>query len=59
MQALQNGQTSPFECAIIDDWYLAVKDGHSQLFYDILNVPSRKKLSAINTLRACVFFKVY
>jgi len=55
--ALQKGQISPIECAIIDDWYLTVKNGNGQPVYGILNAPSRKELPTINALRASVFLR--
>ena len=51
IRSLKNGQISPFELALIDDWYLAVKSGRTAVGYGILNSPDKESLKATNELR--------
>jgi hypothetical protein len=51
-EALNKGQVSPFELAIIDDWYLTVKSGWSgSEGYGILAPPGIQSLPNFNELR--------
>jgi len=50
--ALQRGQISPFELALIDEWYRSTT--HKEIRYGILDGPTRDQLTEVNTLRAQV-----
>jgi hypothetical protein len=54
MQALAKGQVSPFELALIDDWYRTVTKADQNASYGILNPPSKAKLTESNALRRSV-----
>lgn len=54
-KALKNGQISPFELVLIDEWYRTVQQ--QKMTYGILNPPSRKGLSATNDLRAAFYLR--
>lgn len=51
MQAIGKGQMSPYEFAIIDDWYIAVGSGRTQTGYGFLNPPLSSTLTETNKLR--------
>jgi hypothetical protein len=51
LKAINDGQMSPFEFAIIDDWYLAVKNNRQEAGYGYLNPPSHSELSKSDALR--------
>ena len=58
LNCLKKGQISPFEMALIDDWYLAVKSGWSTTIgYGILNTPSKETLEDFNALRKEVYLR--
>ncbi|KAA3623202.1 MAG: hypothetical protein DWQ02_24870 [Bacteroidetes bacterium] len=54
-EALKRGQISPFEMALIDEWYRTVQQHKTT--YGILNPPSRNELTATNDLRAKVYMR--
>lgn len=54
-EALKNGQLSPFEFALIDEWYRTVKGDKEAPRYGILNPPSASELSKTNKLRAAAY----
>lgn len=58
-QALLNGQMSPYEFAIIDDWYLAVRYERKVPGYGILDKPSVSDVSETNKLRKKIYARPY
>lgn len=50
-QAIKEGQISPYECAMIDDWYIAVSTNRTESGYGFLNPPEQTTLSETNLLR--------
>ncbi|WP_394749209.1 hypothetical protein [Spongiimicrobium salis] len=59
MVCLQNGQISPYEFAVIDDWYLSVKYNRKEPTYGILDRPTPAKLSKTNALREKINMRPY
>lgn len=51
MEALQEGEISPFEFAMIDEWYRAVKSDRTLTGYGYLNPPRAATLQETNALR--------
>lgn len=51
MKAIEKGQMSPYEFAIIDDWYIAVSSGRTEPGYGFLNQPQNSTLTKTNELR--------
>jgi hypothetical protein len=51
IKAIENGQISPYEFAMIDDWYIAVNSGRTQTGYGFLNPPLSSTLTETNKLR--------
>jgi hypothetical protein len=51
IEAIKKGQISPYEFAIIDDWYIAVSSERTQAGYGFLNPPLTSTLSETNKLR--------
>jgi hypothetical protein len=51
IEAIEKGQISPYEFAIIDDWYIAVSSERTQAGYGFLNPPLTSTLSETNKLR--------
>ncbi|QHT69866.1 hypothetical protein GXP67_26070 [Rhodocytophaga rosea] len=49
--AISEGKMSPWEFAMIDDWYLAVKSNRTETGYGYMNSPARAELSQVNELR--------
>ncbi len=56
-EALKNGQISPPEFALIDDWYLSVKHNRKIASYGFLNLPSQSQIPKANKLREIVFLR--
>ena len=57
-QALKKGQISPFEYALMDEWYRTIKSGwQAHDGYGILNPPYEKSLPAFNLLREKCFLR--
>lgn len=56
-EALQNGQLSPYQYAIIDDWYLTSINDTTKPTYDIIRTPSLENVSKANTLRANIHIR--
>jgi hypothetical protein len=54
LTAIRNGQMSPWEFAIIDDWYRAVKFSRQEIGYGYLNSPSQAELLQVNELRQII-----
>ena len=50
-KALRNGEISPYEYALIDDWYIAVSSDRSERGYGFLTPPKASTLSQTNSLR--------
>ena len=50
-QAIKEGQISPYEYAMIDDWYIAVSTNRTESGYGFLNLPDQATLSETNLLR--------
>lgn len=57
VNALKNGQISPFELALIDEWYHCVKNDRETSMYGILEPPSQSELSKSNELRAAIYMR--
>lgn len=53
--ALRNGQISPFEMALIDEWSRSTLN--TKPAYGILDPPTREDLPGTNSLRAEIFFR--
>lgn len=51
IESIKNGQMSPYEYALIDDWYKTVVSDRTEVGYGFLNSPNRSTLSEINILR--------
>ena len=56
-EALLKGQISPFELAMIDDWYRVVKDDESLATYGIIDPPSQAELEKANQLRSAIYYR--
>lgn len=59
IDALKNGQMSPYEYVAIDDWYRTVKYDRKEATYGILDPPSSSSLSRTNELREKIFVRPY
>ncbi len=59
MDALKNGQMSPYEYVAIDDWFLTVRYDRKEVTYGILDPPSASNLSKTNELRRKIFVRPY
>jgi len=55
--ALKNGQISPYEYAVIDEWYRSTKDDKEKVTYGILEPPSQSELSKTNQLRETAYLR--
>ena len=55
--ALKKGEISPFELALIDDWYRATKNSGETSIYGILDAPTLSKLNETNALRKSVYLR--
>lgn len=51
LQAIKDGQMSPWEFALVDDWYRAVKSDRTEAGYGFLNSPTKSELASVNELR--------
>lgn len=54
LEAVKTGQMSPYEYAVIDDWYKAVASDRTEPGYGVLNSPSQSTLSITNELRQTI-----
>ena len=54
IQAIEKGQMSPYEFALIDDWYKATSSGRTETGYGFLNAPYQSTLSLTNELRFAI-----
>ena len=59
MDAIKNGQMSPYEYVAIDDWYRTVRYDRKEVTYGILDPPSASNLSKTNELREMIFVRPY
>jgi hypothetical protein len=59
MDAIKNGQMSPYEYVAIDDWYRTVRYDRKEVTYGILDPPSASNLSKTNELRGMIFVRPY
>jgi len=59
IDALNNGQMSPYEFVTIDDWYRTVKYDRKEVTYGILDPPSGSNLSKTNELREKIYVRPY
>lgn len=55
--AIENGQISPFEFALIDEWYRLVKTDRKGITYGILEPPTEADLYKTNELRKTVYLR--
>ena len=53
-EAIDDGEMSPYEYAIIEDWYVAVKSNRKEAAFGFLNTLSEEDLSKSNELRKSV-----
>ncbi len=53
-EAIDDGEMSPYEYAMIEDWYVAVKSNRTQAAFGFLNTLSEADLSKSNELRKSV-----
>ena len=56
-EALERGEVSPYELALIDEWFRSTLGQGSYVGYGILHPPSKSNLEETNTLRAALFFR--
>ncbi len=56
-EALSRGEVSPFELALIDEWYRSTLGQGSYVGYGILDPPSKSTLEETNALRAAIFLR--
>ncbi|MEO1260759.1 MAG: hypothetical protein AAFZ15_18315 [Bacteroidota bacterium] len=56
-KALKKGEISPFEFALIDDWYITVKNDRTEPAYGILDAIAPEHLPKVNELRQAVFLR--
>jgi len=54
VDAIGKGQMSPYEFALVDDWYIAVSSDRTQTGYGFLNEPSQSTLAETNALRKAI-----
>ena len=54
MAAIGKGEMSPYELALIDDWFIAVSSDRTQTGYGFLDAPSRSTLAETDALRKAV-----
>lgn len=59
IEALKNGQMSPYEYLSIDDWYLTVKFDRKEVTYGNLDPPTISNLSRTNELRENIYVRPY
>ena len=58
LRSLEKGQISPFELALVDEWYLTVKSGWSApKGYGILSPPSSQNIKEFNNMRKEIFMR--
>ncbi len=57
MNALAQGEVSPFELALIDEWHRSTLGQGSYVGYGILDPPSKSALKETNNLRADFFLR--
>ena len=58
-KALNKGQMSPYEFAMIDDWYRASRYQRKEPGYGILNRPSTSSMSKTNELRKKIYARPF
>lgn len=51
IQGIEQGQMTPYEYALIDDWQKAVASDRTEPGYRFLNPPNKLTLSETNDLR--------
>ncbi|PWJ43861.1 hypothetical protein [Sediminitomix flava] len=51
LKAIEKGEMSPYEFALIDDWYIAVSSNRKQTGYGFLNSPLKSTLLETDQLR--------
>ncbi len=56
-QAVKNGQISPYDIALMEDWYLLTKTGRTASFYGIVAAPTQAELGTTNKLRKAIFLR--
>lgn len=54
IQSIKDGQMSPYEFALVDDWQKAVASGRTEPGYGFLNPPDSSTLSTTNALRKMI-----
>ena len=54
LSAIHNGEMSPFEYALIDNWFIAVGSGHTQKSYGYLDGLTDTELVAANLMRSLI-----
>lgn len=59
VDALKNGQMSPYEYVTIDDWYRTVTYNRKEVTYGILDPPTASNLSKTNELREIIYVRPY
>lgn len=59
MRALRSGEMSPYEFALIDDWYRTVKFNRMEPTYGILDAPSESNISDTDKLRSMVYLRPF
>lgn len=56
-QAIKNGQISPYDFALMEDWYLLTKTSRTTSFYGIVAAPTQTELATTNELRKAIFLR--
>ena len=54
LSAIHNGEMSPYEYAIIDNWFITVGSGHTQKSYGYLDGLSETELAEANMMRSLI-----
>ncbi len=54
LRAIKSGQMSPWEFALVDDWYKAVKSERKEVGYGFLNSLTKEELPKSNELREAI-----
>ena len=54
---IKKGEMSPYEYALIDEWYLSTKSIKNEAYYGIITPPNKTELQKVNKLRAAIYLR--